>query len=1367
MNAAGRATTKQQILAGHQMMGGGPIACMCGDSDACSICNADGTDVQQCIMTFTASLETAMATMTTTTTTTTTTTSRDLFLENCALDQGFGGRQEVDLSDTNAYLGMVIAQVVGQCASGNSCQLSPPGTSMVCASSAYYPASDAVGLVTAAEKEAMLTKLCDPQQPLWFNAKNQFLPTSFDCVGHKSKYALSRFYAGAPTEDKEEDAKKFTTGYVEARNGWFQKAAQIEAKYEPWTVIEREHGTKLRIMLFSGATLIAQYLQILAIDAGQDGFLSFGSLISVWAYMWLMLESVFLASCGMFEIVFSLPVGMCLWVIIGQQKIFWYQMLVIYMILGIGADDVFILYDAWLQSAHVEGIKESVSHRFVWAYRRSAMAMMVTTLTTCGSFAIGATSPLPLVQSFCIFAAVVVLVDYLFCISFFAAAVLVYEKFIKGYGCCCSFCGIPLREPGTCLGPGCCWGGFRALFSCCGTSWKCMPKPQEKDAPLEKRAMERFFSGPVFRFYDRHKIKLIIFWMAGDTWCTACAAWEALGSELCAPWHSRALRRLGTDQVVNAVRSLRALRNFSSSLHSAESARAAEKDRQKATRSDPPKQAPPPPPPPPGKEQESSSETDSQESEEAGPDSPGTAAKSKVKKPSRERERVKEEEPEEKAEDKKERSPSRREKPAEEKRERSARREGRPEEKKERSPLRRESPDRRVPAEPKDPPKKKKKKKDHDRSRTLVPLPQGEAMKRAPFVEGKEYSHEDYAEWENFTVLRGQVIETAMEDDDGDFAADLEGGFLVMRVELGLEGDMVLHVKSLGCDDPEATRKLSGLFNRRAGCIHLCHSYPCEVEGDFTLHTNKLKVFSLEGFQRDYITGAMKKQVRKWLDAADEGPPAPSENLDITGEFREEGTPGVMKSTPKAGPPDPPEPAVDKVSAAKREELRRRLEDAKAKMSRTDGGGAGTGSVLPPLESGEPGSPGYSPSVEEEMEALERRRKSALRVTPRRSALEPIPPEALVRREKEPEPKKEKKRGRSRDRSRGEPLAIKDTTTGTLQAQLLSQAAKAAQEKAGKAREDREKAKKKDPANALVSLLRQATGDQRKKKRKKRDEEGQRDGKDAKKDRKDRKRRKKRGLPGDPDSSPSSSNGSGQTSGSDRSSRDSWEEASSSSEDLKMEPPLRKKARERPGSVLQLLVEHARAQLDQSAKVLVGREGDKNLMTGVKIASYFSIIIRPQVGSINPQLREMHLLSSCMDALREGALDHVGDLLAARFISLHQSLLDGNWVAARQLELLPLEEMSAAGPQLILQARKQAKIAAKVTQPELWGGSGAGKGRGGRGKGGNWQDWQQESKGKSKKGAKGKGKNRGWWGQTGGEGFEPDPNKKKEKANEK
>ena len=214
------------------------------------------------------------------------------------------------------------------------------------------------------------------------------------------------------------------------------------------------------------------------------------------------------------RIVFSLPVGMCLWVIVGGQKIFWYQMLVIYMILGIGADDVFIFYDAWLQSAHAEGVNHSKTTRFCWAYRRSVGAMLVTTLTTCGSFCIGATSPLPLVQSFCIFAALVVLIDYLFCISFFASAVLVYEEWIKGFGYCCRCCGIEVREPGTCCGPGCCWGGLRACLTCCGRSWRVMPKPPKPEDPPEPRAMEKFFAGPVFRFYTNHKIKLILFWLA-------------------------------------------------------------------------------------------------------------------------------------------------------------------------------------------------------------------------------------------------------------------------------------------------------------------------------------------------------------------------------------------------------------------------------------------------------------------------------------------------------------------------------------------------------------------------------------------------------------------------------------------------------------------------------------------------------------------------------------------------------------------------------------------------------------------------------------------------------------------------------------
>eukprot|EP00434_Breviolum_minutum_P038783 symbB.v1.2.034418.t1/scaffold4402.1/size45815/3 len=43
MDAAGRAKTKELIMEGHNRLGGGPLACFCGESDACDMCNADGS----------------------------------------------------------------------------------------------------------------------------------------------------------------------------------------------------------------------------------------------------------------------------------------------------------------------------------------------------------------------------------------------------------------------------------------------------------------------------------------------------------------------------------------------------------------------------------------------------------------------------------------------------------------------------------------------------------------------------------------------------------------------------------------------------------------------------------------------------------------------------------------------------------------------------------------------------------------------------------------------------------------------------------------------------------------------------------------------------------------------------------------------------------------------------------------------------------------------------------------------------------------------------------------------------------------------------------------------------------------------------
>ena len=189
---------------------------------------------------------------------------------------------------------------------------------------------------------------------------------------------------------------------------------------------------------------------------------------------------------------------------------------------------------------------------------------------------------------------------------------------------------------------------------------------------------------------------------------------------------------------------------------------------------------------------------------------------------------------------------------------------------------------------------------------------------------------------------------------------------------------------------------------------------------------------------------------------------------------------------------------------------------------------------------------------------------------------------------------------------------------------------------------------------------------------------------------------------------------------------------------------MKKKSRSHPGSVLALLTEHVRSQMNQDALAdLPGH--DKKVTTGVKILSYFHQHIKvPYVGH-QRELREMYTLGAALDLLRSGDVARVGDALAARFIALHQSLLDQNWSTARHMELYPLEDAAAASSSLVLASRKHQKLVEKVqgkgaTSSGGWTGKGKGRGKG------DW-NYANESGGKGRKGkeqGKGKGKNRGW-----------------------
>eukprot|EP00434_Breviolum_minutum_P022771 symbB.v1.2.020089.t2/scaffold1672.1/size106478/1 len=216
-------------------------------------------------------------------------------------------------------------------------------------------------------------------------------------------------------------------------------------------------------------------------------------------------------------------------------------------------------------------------------------------------------------------------------------------------------------------------------------------------------------------------------------------------------------------------------------------------------------------------------------------------------------------------------------------------------------------------------------------------------------------------------------------------------------------------------------------------------------------------------------------------------------------------------------------------------------------------------------------------------------------------------------------------------------------------------------------------------------------------------------------------------------------------SSSESSEEDSSEEGSSSSTS-DMLAPLQKKSLRRPGAVLKMLTKHAQQTLDQTSVVEV-QDGD-TITQGVKMATYFNLLIRPYHPTNSRDMKELHYLSICIDELRSGKLGALGDSLASRFLAVHSAVNEGGWRTAQHLELHPLEGAQSAPTPLLLQARKHSKLIAKSQgredQERGWR----------RGDGWKRDDWNDhKGKGKGAKGGKGpygKGKGRGNYGKQGG-----------------
>ena len=272
---------------------------------------------------------------------------------------------------------------------------------------------------------------------LLMNGRNGFFDRACSMQRVETSTLISQFTFGLPLP-----------GYADISDRLGQQRRQLSAWMVQFdSILGRYDGVGGLRVLREGGDIVQSEIDGLLL---RDLWTVLASIGLVFVYMVWHTRSLFLTVSSMLMMAASFPPVTLLYRTCFGTSMSLMNIVAVWLILGIGTDDVFIYVDMWAQYAQrrsatltagktveadsvtpapVDLSLAGLSARLAWTHRKAASAMLVTSFTTAAGFFSTSVSLLLPIRQFGFFLGSVVVLNYLLVISFFPAAVIAHAKY--------------------------------------------------------------------------------------------------------------------------------------------------------------------------------------------------------------------------------------------------------------------------------------------------------------------------------------------------------------------------------------------------------------------------------------------------------------------------------------------------------------------------------------------------------------------------------------------------------------------------------------------------------------------------------------------------------------------------------------------------------------------------------------------------------------------------------------------------------------------------------------------------------------------------------------------------------------------------